>query len=449
MSLLFYNLLLPFALLAMLPGALRKMSRRGGAWRDLRQRFGLFDAPERAALAAVTRHDRRYWFHAVSVGEVGVALKIIAPLLAEDAGAAVVLTVTTPTGRRIALDFAAARSADESPALHRLAVLYSPLDFPFVVRPLLREIAPRRLVLVEAEVWPNLVTAAHHLGIPVSLANTRLSARSERRFRRFGWLVRPLFARLDQVLVQEEADVTRWAELGADPRGIHRTGSVKYDPQNHAAVSEERLNHFKTLLSRLGIAPGRQRLLIAASTHAGEEKALAAIHQELARDHPDLALLIVPRHAERAAVIAAELAELGLPPVRRSTLTPDSPALPFDPARPLLIDTTGELNAWQQLCDLAIIGKSFLAHGGQNPAEAALAGKPVVFGPHMENFEPLVALLLEAGGAVQVEGLAALPAVLRGLLADPARAARIGAAGRAALAKHQGAVRATLNRLTA
>ncbi len=442
MSLLLYNLLLPFALLAMLPGALRKMSRRGGAWRDLRQRLGLFDAPERAALAGVTRHERRYWFHAVSVGEVGVALKIIAPLLSEDNGTAVALTVTTPTGRQIALDFAARHPG-------RMAVLYSPLDFPFIVRPLLREIAPRRLVLVEAEVWPNLVTSAHRLGIPVSLANTRLSARSERRFRRFGWLVSPLFARLDQVLVQEEADVTRWAELGADPRGIHRTGSVKYDPQNIAAVTDDRLGHFKTLLSRLGIQPGHQRLLIAASTHAGEERALAAIHQGLVREHPELALLIVPRHVERASEIAAELAGLGLQPVRRSALTPDSPALPFDSARPLLIDSTGELGAWQQLCDIAIIGKSFLAHGGQNPAEAVLAGKPVVFGPHMENFEPLVALLLEAGGAVQVDGLATLPDALRSLLADPARAARLGSAGHAALARHHGAIRTTLNWLTA
>ncbi len=440
MSLLLYNLLLPFALLAMLPSALRKMTRRGGCWRDLWQRLGVFDAPERAALAAISRHERRYWFHAVSVGEVGVALKMLAPLLARDPETAVVLTVTTPTGHQLARAF-----ADRHPG--RMALLYSPVDFPWVVRPMLREIAPRRLVLVEAEVWPNLVSAAHRLGIPVTLANTRLSARSERRFRRFDGFTRPLFAKLDQVLVQEAADVTRWAELGADPRGVHLTGSVKYDPQN-AEVPAATLEAFKTLLSQIGIARGRQKIIIAASTHAGEERALAAIHHALAAEHGGLALLIVPRHVERCAEIERELAELGLTPLRRSTLRADSPARPFDSSRPLLIDTTGELAAWQHLSDIAIIGKSFLAEGGQNPAEAALAGKPVVFGPHMENFGPLVALLLQAGGATQVSGLKELPETLRRLLSDPALAARMGTAGQAALARHRGATDLTLRWLT-
>lgn len=440
MNLLLYNLLLPFALLAMLPPALRKMTRRGGSWRDLRQRLALFDAPERAALAAVTRHERRYWFHAVSVGETGVALKLLAPLLARDPHTAAVLTVTTPTGHQLARAFADHHAG-------RVALLYSPVDFPWAVRSMLEEIAPRRLVLVEAEVWPNLVSTAHRLGIPVTLANTRLSARSERRFRRFAWFTRPLFAKLDQVLVQEEADVTRWVELGTNPRGVHLTGSVKFDPQN-AVIPIETLDHFTTLLSRLGIDPGRQQILLAASTHPGEERALAAVHRALLQTHPDLALLLVPRHVERAAGIARELASLGLIPQRRSDLGLDSPALPFDPLRPLLIDTTGELAAWQHLASIVVIGKSFLAQGGQNPAEAALAGKPVVFGPHMENFEPLAALLLAAGGAMQAPDLDSLPGILNRLLSDPGLAARTGAAGKAALAKHRGATDATLQWIT-
>ncbi len=441
MSLLLYNLLLPFALLLMLPSALRKMTRRGGSWRDLRQRLGLYDAPERAALAAVTRHERRYWFHAVSVGEVGVALKIIGPLLDGDADTAVVLTVTTPTGRQIALDFAAVRPG-------RLAVLYSPVDFPFVVRRLLRELAPRRLVLVEAEVWPNWVAEAGRQGVPVTLANTRLSARSERRFRRFAWFTHPLFAQLDQVLVQEEADVTRWAELGADPRGIHRTGSVKYDPQSGTA-NPAMLDDLRQVLARAGIVPGRQRLIIAASTHPGEELAMAEMHQELAREFNDLALLLVPRHVERTVEIERELVGLGLRPVRRSRLKEGDASAVFDAACPLLVDSTGELNAWQQLSDIAVIGKSFRVGGGQNPAEAALAGKPVLFGPRMENFEPLVALLLEAGAAIQAPDFEALEAALRRLLANPGSAVKMGAAGRVALAKHDGATRATLAWLTA
>lgn len=436
MNLLIYNLLLPLALLAMLPGALRKLRERGGSWSSLRQRVGLFDAPERAALAAISHYDHRLWFHAVSVGEVGVAIKIIAPLLKRHPEAAIVLTTTTPTGHRIAADFAAAQSG-------RVAVLYSPLDLPPVVRHLLTEISPCRLALVEAEVWPNLVTQARHLGIPVSLANARLSHRSERQYRRFRFFTRPLFAKLNQILVQEPEEIPRWAGLGALPDRIHLTGSVKYDPEGRA-VSADQLTLFQTLLSKLGIHPGTQRIVILASTHPGEELALTKACRDLP---PNTALLIVPRHVERAPTIARELATFGLSPVLRSTLNIDSETFPFSPQRPLLIDTTGELNAWQHLSDIVIIGKSFLAHGGQNPAEAALAQKPVLFGPHMENFEPLVKLLLDSGGAIQVPDLGSLPSILKGLLENPGSAAAIGSAGHAALTRHAGATQRTLDHL--
>ena len=439
MSLLLYNLLLPFALLAMLPGALRKLRARGGAWSDLRQRIGQFAPPQRSALASLSHYDHRFWFHAVSVGEVGVALKLIGPLLATDPDAAVVLTTTTPTGHRIATDFAAKQGG-------RMAVLYSPLDLPPIVRHLLLEIAPRRLVLVEAEVWPNLVDQARRLNIPVTLANARLSHRSERQFRRFSFLTRPVFAQLDQVLVQEPADIARWTALGALPERIHLTGSVKYDPDGQP-VSLEQVDLFRTLLTRLGIHPGSQRILLAASTHPDEEVALAKTFLSLPQRPTPTALLIVPRHVERSSAIAKQLIALGLDPLLRSTLTPDAAPFTFSPQRVLLIDTTGELTAWQHLSDLVIIGKSFLAHGGQNPAEAALAKKPVLFGPHMENFEPLVKLLLEAGGALQVSDLTALPELLTSLLNDPQRCATLGQAGHTALTRHAGAAQRTLQHL--
>ena len=434
LSLLLYNLLLPFALLAMLPGALRKLRERGGSWSDLRQRIGLLDKPQRAALAAISHFDHRLWFHAVSVGEVGVAIKIIAPLLQQDTTAAVVLTTTTPTGYRIACDFASTLSG-------RIAVLYSPLDLPPVVRHLLLEIAPRRLVLVEAEVWPNLVHQARRLAIPVTLANARLSYRSEKQFRRFRFLTRPLFAQLDQVLVQEPEEVARWSSLGPSPHRIHLTGSVKYDPEGRT-IPTEQIRWFQQLLAQLGIHPEQHRIILLASTHPGEELALAKTCQHLPGN---TALLIVPRHVERAPVIAKELATIGLSPIFRSSLSSDSSATAFSPQRPLLIDTTGELNAWQHLSDIVIIGKSFLAHGGQNPAEAALARKPVLFGPHMENFEPLVKLLLDAGGALQVPNLDALSGALEELLQKPDHAAAMGHAGHAALTRHAGATQRTLD----
>ena len=443
MSLLLYNLLLPLAVLAMLPGALRKMRARGGRSQDLWQRLGLLNTAQRQALAHLTHFDHRLWVHAVSVGEMNVALKFLAPLLKASPSTAVFLTTTTPTGHQIASHFAA-----QYP--HRVAVFYSPIDFPPIVSHLLDQVAPHRLILVEAEVWPNLVAAAQRRHIPITLAAARLSPRSEKRFAQFSWFTRPLFARLSQVLVPEPEDIQRWTQLGVDPRRIHLTGSVKYDPSS-TSVSPTQLAQFTQLLLAAGLSPTEHPILLAASTHAGEELALAQLHQQL-RQSPSpwaahLALLIVPRHIERTPAILAELQNHGITARRRSQLTPDPTSSPPASEQPLIIDTTGELAAWQHLSHLVIIGKSFLAYGGQNPSEAAMAAKPVLFGPHMENFTPLVELLLHAGGAIQCASLTDLAPAITQLLDDPAKAQTIGHAGQAALSKHSGAVQRTLDHL--
>jgi 3-deoxy-D-manno-octulosonic-acid transferase len=438
-SLLLYNLLLPLAVLAMLPGALRKMRARGGRSQDLWQRLGLLNPAQRQALAQLSHFDHRLWVHAVSVGEMNVALKLLAPLLKDSPNTAVFLTTTTPTGHQIATHFAAQHP-------HRVAVFYNPIDFPPIVSHLLDQVAPHRLILVEAEVWPNLVAAAQRRHIPITLAAARLSPRSEKRFAQFSWFTRPLFAKLSQVLVPEPEDIPRWTRLGVDPSRILHTGSVKYDPSSTSA-SPTQLAHFTKLLHAAGLSPTQHPILLAASTHAGEELALAQLHQHL-RLSPTpwaahLALLIVPRHIERTPDILAELAHHGITAHRRSLLTPDQSS-PHPSAHPLIIDTTGELAAWQHLSHLVIIGKSFLAYGGQNPSEAAMAAKPVLFGPHMENFIPLVDLLLQSGGAIQCQTFSALGKELSNLLNEPTKAQAIGLAGQAALSKHSGAVQRTL-----
>ncbi len=454
MSLLLYNLLLPLALVAMLPGALRKNRLRGGAWRDLWQRLGWFSPSQHRALASLSHYDHRYWFHAVSVGEVGVAIKLLEQLLGSDPQAAVVLTTTTPTAQRIAQAFAARQAG-------RVAVLFSPLDVPPVIARLLDLAAPRQLVLVEAEVWPNWVRAAKKRGLSVSLVNARLSERSERRFAKLAFLTRPLFSQLDRVLVQEPEDVTRWVRLGVNPRHIHVTGSVKYDPEGHTPPDAQ-IHRLAALLPALGLHLGtegegstqeaaRPRVLLAASTHAGEEVALARVWIELrqACGSRPIAFWIVPRHVERTREIASDLRALGLRPVLRSSLADSTASTPFDPDAPFIIDTTGELSAWQHLCDYVVMGKSFLAEGGQNPAEAALARKPVIFGPNMQNFEPLVRLLVASGGAIQVPSLERLAKTLEPLVSDPTLAMRLGQAGYAALARHSGATRRSIEHLLA
>lgn len=433
LSLTVYNLLLPLGLVLMLPGAIVKMRRRNGKWRDLAQRFGFFNAEKRAAIDALPR-EKRLWMHAVSVGEVNVAVKLMTRLLQADAGVGIVLSTTTPTGHALAAEFAAKH-------LGRVLAIFSPVDLPGIGRRLLKIIQPKQLVLVEAEVWPNLTASAQSLGVPVSLVNARLSPRSARRYLKFSWFIGPIFRMLKQVLVQEQADIARWQSFGMEPSRIHLTGSIKYDPDG-AAVSESKVEELRGVLARAGVLL-TQPVLLAASTHAGEEIEIARVFQKLRESVPDLVLLIVPRHVERRAEIVAALQTISLQPALRS-----DPAATVDPAAPcLIIDTTGELAAWQHLATIVVIGKSFLAEGGQNPAEAALAKKPVLFGPHMENFTPLVELLLKHQGAQQVSGFDELTTACRELLTDTSAAARMAASGNAALVVHQGATRRTVARL--
>ncbi|GEP43644.1 3-deoxy-D-manno-octulosonic acid transferase [Brevifollis gellanilyticus] len=441
MSLLFtlivYNLLLPLGILILLPGAVRKMKARGGRWEDMAGRFGRLPLEKKAAIAALPCGRDRIWMHAVSVGEAGIAMKLITRLLKEAPRTGVVLTTTTPTAHAMAEEFAVRQSG-------RVVVLYSPVDLPFVSEFFLDLIRPSQMILIEAEVWPNLVYSARRQGIQVSMVNARLSSKSERRFQQLGFLMCPVFGMLDQVHVQEPADVTRFATIGVPTANIHHTGSIKFDPQG-AEADPAQVERLRAVMHQSGITAAHRPILFA-STHNAEEALLAKVIQNLAAKHKDLALLIVPRHVERADSIVTELQSLGLDPVLRSQIHSSfvirSSSLPT-----LLVDTTGELRAWQCLASIVIVGKSFLTTGGQNPAEAVMAKKPVLFGPHMENFEPLVDLLLKHQGALQVPDTTALESALDRLLSTPAQAQRLGESGHTALRAHEAATIKTLTLL--
>jgi 3-deoxy-D-manno-octulosonic-acid transferase len=427
-----YNLALPPVLLASLPAQLLKLHRRGGTVRDLAERFGFFSDTTTARLAALNKPT---WIHAVSVGEVLVAAKCIAALRTLRPGAPIVLSTTTTTGHAVA--------TREVPP--DVPVFYNPVDLPGAVRRTLDAVRPGRLVLVEAEVWPNLLHAAHADGLEVALVNARLSPRSERRYRAARALAAPILAQLDRVLVPEPEDVARWSAIGVRPQVIAVTGSLKHDYEG--LPEDARTHNFAGLLQSLWGTP-LPSLLLAASTHPGEEALLARVYLELRHHHPALRLLVVPRHVERTASVAADLAALGLAVVRRSELGTSTLAAPSSTAPDaLLIDTTGELRAWQPLADAVVIGKSFLSEGGQNPVEALMAGRPVVTGPHMENFAPLMRSLLDHQAVIQVPDAGALVPALRELLASPDRAAGLTQAARTALAPHQGAARRTAEEL--
>jgi 3-deoxy-D-manno-octulosonic-acid transferase len=315
-----------------------------------------------------------------------------------------------------------------------MEVLYSPLDFWPIMRRAFALIRPLRVVLVEAEVWPNLAAEARNRGIPLALVNARLSKRSEARFRRFRFVIEPTFRCLDAVCVQELEDVERWVALGVPRERIQHVGSIKYDP------ADVRLNPDLPLevLRSFGI-DGDSPILFGGSTHRGEEEILGEIFQRLRADFPTFRLIIAPRHVERVGEIRAGLGRLGVNVCLRSEVGSKC----AEPPDCLLLDTTGELQHWYAVATIVFVGKSLTARGGQNPVEPIFAGKPVLFGPHMENFSALAQALVANEAAVQVRDPNSLQQQIAWLLRDREAALRLVANAQAVLARHSGATART------
>ena len=416
----FYNLLYPIGLLFFLPGQIRKLVRRGNYRHKLGQRFGSYDAAVRARLAA----QQCTWIHAVSVGEVAVALKLAGKLRQLDPKFFCVLTTTTTTGFRVA-------NAEPNECME---VLYSPLDFWPIMRRAFNVIKPIRIVLVEAEVWPNLAAEARNRRIPLALVNARLSKRSEARFYRFRSLIGPTFRCLDAICVQEPEDAERWVALGI-PRGrIHHVGSIKYDSTGVRLNPDLPLQVLRTF----GL-DGDRPILFGGSTHAGEEEILGEIFQRLRSDFPAFTLIVAPRHVERAGEIRRLLERLGL----KVRLRSEAGAAGHPPPDCILLDTTGELQHWYAVATIVFVGKSLTSRGGQNPVEPILAGKPVLFGPHMENFSALAQALVANKAGVQIRDPNSLQQQIAWLLRDREAALQLVANAQAVVARHSGATERT------
>jgi 3-deoxy-D-manno-octulosonic-acid transferase len=349
--------------------------------------------------------------HAVSVGEVGVCTQLIRALEPRLPNLKIVVSTTTTTGMG---------------ELHRklpthISKIYYPIDRRLYVTRALNTIRPEAIVLVEAEIWPNFLWRARALRMPVFLVNARLSDRSYRGYKRFGFLFRPLFGSLTGVGAQNEADAAKLRTLGCRPEAIHIVGSLKFDA---AKLDERRLLDVPALLRQAGVAPGA-RLLVGGSTHAGEEAILAEQFLRLRSRFPDLFLVLVPRHFERSREVGRELAARGLKFTYRSEIMSHTQ---FEPGELdcLIVNTTGELKYFYEHATIIFIGKSLAAQGGQNPIEPGALGKAMVFGPNMQNFAPIARSFVEQNGAVQVRDAAELEKVLGELLADESRREQLG-----------------------
>jgi 3-deoxy-D-manno-octulosonic-acid transferase len=416
-----YRLLLPVLFVTAFPGWLVKMARRGGFGSGLRERIGWYRIPlEHEPCGAVH-------LHAVSVGEVMLALKLLREWRKESPDQRFVIATGTSTGHALAVEGAP----------DGVRVVYAPLDFGCLVRHYLNRFEPSQIVLVEGEAWPNLLSVCKRRKIPVRLVNARMSPRSRRRYLKFANWIRPVFSKLDGVAIQEREDASIWEELGVPPQRIHVTGSLKFDPG--AGPLPTRRTEFTNMLELFGA--GRP-VILSASTHGEEEAWIArTVREALA----SALIVLVPRHAERRMSVKADLEKEGFEVVLRSSFSP-----PVDLARAcLVIDTTGELRDWTAHADVVVIGKSFLGVGGQNPTEAVMAGKPLIFGPHMENFEPLATRLSELGGCARVTDEETLRKALQRFLqpSDELKAGLIEA--KEWLARHEGATARTISFLSA
>jgi 3-deoxy-D-manno-octulosonic-acid transferase len=412
-----YNLLWPIGLLFFLPGYCAKMIRRGGYREKFGQRLGIYDRELRDCLS----RQRTTWLHAVSVGEVNIALKLATALRVLEPDLQCVLTTTTTTG------FALARK--KAPAW--IEIMYTPLDHWLIMRRAFSVIRPKRIVLVEAEVWPNLTAEAHARRIPLVLVNARLSPRSERRYRRFRFFVAPMFRHLDLICVPEQRDIERWTALGIQRSRISCTGSIKYDPEVQSQTQSV-ATPMSDMLPDLDLD---SLVLFGGSTHHGEEELLAKVFLRLRQEFPSLRLFIAPRHVERLRDVRAQLS--GLP--MRVALASEIQTGHGIGVDCVLLDTTGELPRWYSLATVVFIGKSLTAHGGQNPVEPILADKPVVFGPHMENFATLAKALISNRGAIQVADEDSLEDAVAGLLRDSLARQHLVQNAHAVLRNHEGA----------
>jgi len=432
MGLFLYNLLLPVYLIIALPGLLLKMRRRGGYGANFKQRLGRYD---QETLDAISSTKRPWWIHAVSVGEVLIAIKLIESIQKQHPEQTLVLSTTSSTGY----------STAKAKAPTNLHVIYNPLDLPGIVQRVLGKLNPALIVLMESELWPNLIAAADKRQIPVVIANARLSPRSGRRYAKFSALASPTLNRLTAVLTQEAEDGPRWEATGLLPEKIHCTGSVKFDPAVCQEPTEDLLGKLRSILTELWGDLEDKHVILLGSSHTGEELAVAKIFAKMRAELSQLRLLLVPRHFERANTILTELEQSGLLTEQRSVW----PTRRHENADILLVDSTGELRTWYALAQAVIIGKSFLGEGGQNPVEPILAGCPVVVGPHMENFAALTELLTAKNGLEQITSLDSLDGVLRSWIQEPQAATALIKQGQDALSAHAGATLRTVEKLLA
>ncbi|MGB8993600.1 MAG: 3-deoxy-D-manno-octulosonic acid transferase [Desulfobaccales bacterium] len=366
----------------------------------------------------------RLWLHGVSVGEIQAAVPLVRELRTLLPQAAFIVSTGTETGQTVARKHFAPLGA---------LVCYFPLDIPWAVQRYLDHLQPQVFIGLESEIWPNFLTQAHHGGVRLALVNARLSDQSLRRFLKYRRYFVDIFNLIDLVAAGSPPDLQRLQQLGLAPSRLHLTGNLKYD-RLLQGKDESRLREFRTLLAKDPSGP----VLLAASTHPGEEEMVLDAYQELLAPYPALELIIAPRHPERAPDLERWLSRRGLAyqlwtRLRSGQETRRHPVV--------IIDTIGDLFTLYGAADVAFIGGSLVPHGGQNLLEPAAWGRVPLYGPHLNNFLWAQSILEEVGAGIMVTDAASLALAVRQLLDHPEIRDDLGRRAQAALIPHQGASR--------
>ncbi len=426
----FLRLLFPYVLLRLAWRGLRNPDY----WQRIPERFGFLvmsrevpvsRAPETPGRTLRTA-PRVIWIHAVSVGEVRATVPLVRELMAAYPDYSLLITTMTPTG-----------SAQVTQLFHgRVAHGYVPYDYPSAVQRFLDRTKPALAIIMETELWPNIFHLCRARSIPVFVTNVRMSAASMRKYQRFAGLTRATLQQVSRFAAQSTADAERLEALGADPETVEITGSIKFELNAGASLREA--------AEVLRIAWGQDRpVWLAASTHEGEEETVLTALVELKRQprFANTLLVLVPRHPERFSAIARLCRKQGF----RIALRSETRGA-VDPAVEILVgDTMGELQLFYAAVDCAFIGGSLVPTGGHNLLEACAVGKPVVFGPHMFNFQEISQMTLERGAGVQIQVTSQLAPAVSDFLGNANRRDRAGEAGRKMVEENRGALMANMS----
>jgi len=405
-----YNTLIILSILLFSPVILYKLLTDKRYRTGLSERLG--NIPD--AVIDAMAGQRPIWFHAASVGEVIASQKLLEGIRERFPGRRLLVSTFTPTGNEAAKE-----------KLKADGVIFLPLDFPWAVNRAVKKVNPSTLILMETELWPNLIRKAGSMGIPVVLVNGRISDTSYGKYWFISPLLKKVFESITLFLMQSEGDAGRVITLGAEQSKVTVTGNIKFD--------------LKPADKDIGFMDNwGGPVLLAGSTHKGEDAPILDIYKGLRERYPALKLVLAPRHLDRVREVEVILKEKGLQFVRRSEVS-EKIELPI-----LLLDTLGELATFYKYGTIVFIGGSLIPVGGHNPLEPALYGKPVLFGPHMENFRDSARILEESGGGARVDNPEGLNNRIDRLLSDIDLRQTMGNNARQAVLKNQGATERTM-----